>query len=354
MRGTNSGAIGKIIGGSDLGGTDATGTLTLTNVVGKFEDNDPLVVMDRLLFDNVTSGNGGFAVGNTLDENGAGTASIVVRAVEYNLTSTAGDGYVYGVHSGENFTDGDQLDVNGGTADVADADGAQTNGATFTSAAVNGTLAVPGTANTNNSVVIHYDDSGSNVAIPEGATVEDASTGAIGIAQQVYGVTLTGSVRIADMVIAYNNQVAGQVFSVGDVVVGGTNGATGRVLADTGTQLILADESGTWLNGEDLEVGGTKIAEANGTNTTLTLARINIPGGVRTSQRASQGGIYAGTVSLNIVRSFNSLYTYLQDTFDELGQLDDNEPMTAQVKDQQYTQVNDWNIPDLSMTGSQI
>ena len=39
----------------------------------------------------------------------------------------------------------------------------------------------------------------------------------------------------------------------------------------------------------------------------------------------------------------------LQDEFDELGQLDDNEPMTAQVKDQAYTLVNSWQIPDLSM-----
>jgi hypothetical protein len=364
VRGSSSGAIGKIIAGTDLGGTSATGTLTLTNVVGKFESAESLVVMDRLLFDNVTSGNGGFAVGDTLDESGAGTASIVVRAIEYNLTSTAGDGYIYGVHSGEDFTDGDVLDINGGQTDVADADGAQTNGATFTGAATTATLAVPGTTNTNNSVIIHYD--AGTVAIPEGATIEDASTGAIGIAQQVYGVTTTGSVRIvnsnttggswtdnntlrADMVILYDGLQTGQVFSVGDVVMGGTSSATGRVLADTGSALILADESGTWSDDEQLQVGGTYIADADGTNTTLNLATINIPGGVRTSQRASQGGIYVGTASLNIVRSFNELYTYLQDTFDELGQLDDNEPMTAQVKDQAYTLVNDWQIPDLSM-----
>jgi len=364
IRGSSSGAIGKIIAGSDLGGTTAAGTLTLTNVVGKFEDTEALVVMDRLLFDNVTASNGGFAVGDTLDESGAGTGSIVVRAIEYNIFTTAGDGYIYGVHSGEDFTDGDVLDINGGQADVADADGAQTDGATFSTAVVNGTLAVPGTANTNNSVIIHYD--AGTVAIPEGATIEDASTGAIGIAQQVYGVTTTGSVRIinsnttggswtdnntlrADMVIAYDGLQTGQVFSAGDVVVGGTSGATGRVLADTGTELILADESGTWGNNEQLQVGGTYIADASGTNTTLDLATINIPGGVRTSQRASQGGIYVGTASLNIVRSFNELYTYLQDTFDELGQLDDNEPMTAQVKDQAYTLVNSWKIPDLSM-----
>jgi len=365
VQGTTSLAVGKVIAGSDLGGTAATGTLTLTNVVGKFEDNDPLLVLDSLAFDGVTAGNGGFKVGDTLDEAGAGTADIDVLAIEYNL-GTAGEGTIFGTAGGgQSWTDGDVMDINGGQTDVADANGAEVAGATFTGALANGTLAVPGTANTNNSVIIHYD--AGTVAIPEGATIEDAASGAIGIAQQVYGVTTTGSVRInnsdttggawtndntlrADMVIAYNNQVAGQVFSPGDVVLG-AGGATGRVLADTGTELILADETGTWNNAEDIDVEGVKIAEVNGTNTTLNLATINIPGGVRAAQRASQGGIYvtASATSLNIVRSFNELYTYLQDHFDELGQLDDNEPMTAQVRDQAYTLVNNWQIPDLSL-----
>jgi len=37
------------------------------------------------------------------------------------------------------------------------------------------------------------------------------------------------------------------------------------------------------------------------------------------------------------------------DTFDEIVQLDDDIPMSAQVKNQQYTMINSWMIPDLSM-----
>ena len=38
IRGTNSGAVAKIIAGDDLGGTSATGYLDITNTVGLFED----------------------------------------------------------------------------------------------------------------------------------------------------------------------------------------------------------------------------------------------------------------------------------------------------------------------------
>ncbi|MFC1627277.1 hypothetical protein ACFL18_01820 [Patescibacteria group bacterium] len=372
VRGNTSTAIGKIIGGTDLGGSSATGTLTLTNVVGKFQSGENLTVMDRLLFDQVQASNGGFKVGDTLDENGAGTASIIVYAIEYNIDATAGDGYIYGVHSGESFTDGDQLDVNGGTADVAYADAAEDTAATFSTAATTATLAVPGTANTNDSVIIHYD--GGTIDIPEGASITETGAGtATGIAQQVYGVTATGSIRIVDndssgddwtddntidiqQVVFYDTQVAGQVFSAGDVVVNdNASPGTGRVLAviddgDSSGKLILADKSGTWAVDDEISVGGVAVADVENTTEVLAaVATVNIPGGIRKEQRKSQGGIYAGTDSLNIVRSFNALYTYLQDYFDELGQLDDNEPMTAQVKDQAYTLVNDWQIPDLSM-----
>src|SRR3989344_5556087 len=377
IRGTTSGAVAKILTGSDLGGTSATGTLTLTNTVGQFVNNDPLDVLDSLAFDQVTASNGGFKVGDTLDEAGAGTANFLVRAIEYNLLA-AGDGTVYGTAGGgQSWTDADVMDINGGQTNVAVADSAEVAGATFTGALANGTLAIPGTANTNDSVIIHYD--AGTIAIPEGARIAETGAGAVGIAQQVYGVTATGSIRIVDsnsvtndwsdnvsleitQVVFYDNQVAGQVFSVGDVVVGATSGATGRVLAviddgDSTGKIILADQDidpTDWDFGtsEPIQVGGVTIALVEVGTDVLAAATINIPaaaGGIRTEQRASQGGIYAATDSLNIVRSFNALYTYLQDTFDELGQLDDNDPMSAQVKDQAYTMINSWQIPDLSM-----
>lgn len=367
IRGTTSGAVGKVIA---VTGSVFFGAYTLTNTVGLFDDAEPIELLSEQPFDAVTDGNGGFKVGDTVVDQVSG--SIIVRAIEFNFDGVGG-GTIFG-DSFVAFTNDSQLDVSGPVAqtDVADADttGTDNSGVIDTATTGQGTtpgqLAVPGTASTNDSVIIHYDTG--TVAIPEQAIIEDASTGAIGLVEQVYGVTATGSVRIvnydstggawtdtnvlrADQVIAYNNQVGGQVFSVGDVVLGVTSLATGRVLLDTGTALILADESGTWLTMEDLEVSGTKIAEADGTNTTLNLALLNLPDGVRTEQRPTsagggvgQGGIYLGTDSLNIVRKLNSLYTLSQDTFDELLQLDDDEAMDAAVKGGAYSLVFDWRL----------
>ena len=88
-------------------------------------------------------------------------------------------------------------------------------------------------------------------------------------------------------------------------------------------------------------------AASRSVHTVLAAATLRLPNGVRDEQRVSQGGIY-DPGSLNIVRSSNALYTFLQDTFDELLQMDDNEPVSAQVLDQAYTLINAWRIPILS------
>ncbi len=371
IRGDTSGAIGKVIA---VTGSAASGTYTLTNVAGLFIDNEPISLMSQADFDAVTASNGGFRVGDTVVDQASGTMD--VKAIEYNVDGVGG-GTMYG-DSYTAFTNDDQLDISGGVADVADADGVGTdNDAVIDTALVAGTLAVPGTTQENDSVIIHYDAGA--IAIPEQAIVEDASTGAIGLVEQVAGVLATGSVRIvnydstggafvnnntlrADQALIYQNQVAGQVFSVGDVVVGGTSGATGRVILDdtASTTLIFADESGTWVTTEDLNVGGVKIAEANGANTILNLATINLPDGIRTEQRptvtgggVAQGGIYDAGDSLNIVRKFNSLYTLSQDTFDELLQMDDDEALDAAVKGGAYSLVFGWRIQGNSTVGSE-
>ncbi len=370
VRGNTSLAIGKIL---SVTGNTTAGTLTLTNVEGQFVDGETFEVMSFVLFDGVedyASNLQGFRVGDAVVDGVSGT--ITVRAIEYNEDGVGG-GTLLG-DSFTAFTNDSQLDITGGQTNVGDADGTGTdNDAALTSTQTDGTLQPPGTAFTNDSILIQYD--AGTVAIPEQAIVRDASTGAKALVEQVFGVLLTGSLRLVDydstvsfgaftdnnslevdQVIGYNNQVGGQVFSVGDVVVGGTNGATGRVLADTGTQLILADESGTWLTSEDLNVSGTKIAEANGSNVTLAVATINIPLGIRTEQRSNsvgggsaQGGIYAAATSLNIVRKLNSWYTLSQDTFDELVQMDDDEAVDATGKGAAYQIVFDWVVPDLSM-----
>lgn len=365
VRGSTSGAIGKIL--SRTGGV-ATGTLTLTNVVGQFEDNEVIEQMSKVGFDNVTTANNGFSVGDVVTDSASG--SITVRAIEYNEDGVGG-GILYG-DSFTSFGDNLVIKITGGSSDVADSDTVTANsdfdahlGTTQTA----GTLAKPGTTTTNKSAIVNFDGGTQN--IPEQAILEDATTGATGLVEQTYqdSGAAVGSLRVVDwdsanawgdgnvlrldQALAYNNQVVGQVFSVGNVVVGGTSGATGRVILDTGTTLVFADESGTWTTTEDLLVGGVKIAEANGSNTTLNVA--NVEGATRLEQRpdsvaggVSQGGIYAATESLNIVRKSNSLYTYAQDTFDELAQMDDDEPIEADVKGGAYRLVFGWNIPDLS------
>jgi len=370
VRGNTSGAIGKIIA---VTGATASGTLTLTNVVGLFQDNETFEVMSFVNFDGVvdkTPDVQGIHIGDVVTD--AVTGTITVRTIEYNEDGLGGGtlfGDVFTL-----FTNNSSLSITGGEAGVALANGVGVdNDTALGTTQTAGTLAVPGTANTNDCVIIHYD--AGTVAIPEQAIVQETTAGgARGLVERVLGVTATGSLIIVDsdssggggdwtddisleidQVIGYNNLVAGKVFSPGDVIVGVTSAATGRVLADTGTQLILADESGTWVTTEDINVDGVKIADANGTNAVIAAALLNLPDGIRKEQfadavggNASQGGIYAAANSLNIVRKSNSVYTLSQDTFDELIQLDDDEALDATGKGSAYQVVFDWITPDLS------
>ena len=379
VRGTTSGAVGRIIAGSDLGGTNATGTLTLTNVVGRFANGEGIEVLSEVPFDTVGGTPQGFSIGDTLT--GPTTESIDVRAIEYNQgpkVTTGGEGVIYGNNLTAGFANNEQIDdaTTGATA-VALVNGSETdNSALFTTAAVNGTLGVPGTANTNNSVIINYD--GGTIDIPEDAHVADATSGANGYAQQVVGVTATGSIRIVDSdttggawtnnngleiqdVVFYNAQIAGEVFLEGDVIEGQTSGNRFRVLAviddgDSTGKLITAGKQGAMTVGEDLNkilpgnVLGNKVAEVENSTTVLAAATLNLPNGVFTLQRDDQGGIYGTSVSLNIRRSSNAFYTFIQDTFDELSDLDDLPPLEGTFLDTVYTILdsNGWQIPDLS------
>ena len=56
IRGTTSGAVAQILNGGDLGGTDASSTLVLTNTTAQFADNDPLDVLDVLYFGQMVRG----------------------------------------------------------------------------------------------------------------------------------------------------------------------------------------------------------------------------------------------------------------------------------------------------------
>ena len=393
VRGAVSGAIGKIL---SVTGNTASGTLTLTNTVGLFEDNELLEAMSEQPFDTITDKLGdssiqGIRVGDTVVDQVTG--SIVVRAIEYNnaeqtLGAGGGGGTMYG-DSFAAFTNNSVLDISGGEANVGLADGTGTNNdAALTTTLVNGDgVDVPGTSNTNDSCIIGY-DAGTQL-VPEQAVIEGVTSGAVGLVEQQYGPAdgSVGSLRLVDsdfgaadfqdnetlrvqQVVNYDNQVGGQVFSVGDVVVGSVSGATGRVLAvivltSTTGRVILGDESGTWdfATPDLMQVDGVTIAEPADGTFTLNVSTSNIPNGTRVDQKPSgvggsveQGGIYAVTGtgiitpadSLNIVRKFNSLYTLSQDTFDELDQLDDDEALDATGKNAAYQIVFNWEIPDLS------
>jgi hypothetical protein len=364
--GATSGAIGKVLART---GDATSGTLTLTNVVGLFVDGETLDILSQVDFDDVS--NGGFEIGDTIVDQVSG--SVAVKFIEYNIDGTAGHGTIYG-NAFTAFTNDSQLDISGGQTDVGAADGTGTDNDTAWDADVDGTLAVPGTTNTNNSIIVHYD--AGTIDIPEDAHIQSAVAGAEGYAQRVYGNTLIGSVRVVDSDTTggswtnnealrildceyYDTLVAGKVFSVGDIIRGGTSGYEARVLAviddgDSTGKLILAGNTGTpWTDTEDIEVrqaDDTYVTYANvesGQNSYLDAATLNLPSGVRNEQRADQGGIYAPG-SVLIVRSVNAFYTYLVDFFDELTQLDKDPPMDGDVLDQLYTVLSGYVIPDLS------
>jgi hypothetical protein len=367
VRGATSGALGKVLARS---GNATTGTYTLTNVLGLFVNDENLAVLSYVDFDNV--GNGGFPVGVTIVEQVTGTMQ--VKFIEYNIDGVAGHGRAFGIVMSV-FTNNSQIDISGGQTAVALADGVGVDNDTLCAEVVNGTLAPPGTTNTNKSIIVHYDTG--TIAVPEDAHLRSGASGATGYAQRVYGAVAAGSIRIVDSdttgggwnnndavrildCVYYDTLVAGKVFSVNDVVkaVNGTSptaaGRVIKVIEDTGStgKLVLANFSGTWSDDNEIHVKQpddtyVKYGEvANGTNRYLDAALLNLPSGVRTTQRADQGGILGN--SLNIIRSCNAFYTYIQEMYVALAQLDDLPPLSGDVKDQLYTVLNSYIIPDLS------
>lgn len=367
----NSGVTAKVIGGDDLGGTTATGYLDLTNVTGLIEDNDPFEVLSTLGFDTVT--NGGFVIGDVIT--GPTTESITVRAIEYNMTTTQGAGTIYGDTVTAGFLNNDALSNDGGTTTVSLATGAETdNSGVVTTGQTAGQLAPPGTANTNNAVIIHYD--AGTIDIPHEAVIADAVTGAVGKNQRLYGDTTTGSIYVIDSdttggawtdnntlnindVVFYDTLVSGKVWAVGNVLKGATSLVEGRVIGiivDTSTtgKLILAGKSGTFTNLENLDrllpddTYENVAAVANLTEI-LAAATLNIPAATPLidTQRASEGGIY-GTGSLNIVRDTVEMYSYVKGVMDDALQLDDKQSLDGQVKNVAYTVLDPWKVPHQS------
>jgi len=375
VRGADSGALGKIL--SVTGGTPiVTGVLALTNVLGQFEDNELIEVLSTLDFDGVIeAGKDLIRIGAVIS---GATGIMTIRFIEYNIDGVAGHGTFYGDTLTTGFVNDETLDIS--ATNVCAADGTETdNSVKLGTTQVAGILEVPGATDTNNCEIIHYDDAGTLI-VPDDARISDTTgvTGAQGYAQKVFGTALLGSIRVIDSdvsaaawinnnalyiqdVVYYDNLVAGSVFSVGDVIQDSVaNTIQGRVLAviddgDASGKLILAGKTGAnWNDAADIEVLQSddtwlKVAEVeNAQNFYLdTGALVNIPDGSRKQQRVNQGGIFP-TLSLNLVRSANAFYTYAVELFQELGQLDDKPALDGDVRDQLYTILNDYLIPDLS------
>ena len=372
IRGGTSQALGKILSRT---GTAASGTLTLTDVEGRFQDNEPLVNCDKINFNGVT--NNGFVVGDTITGSTSGRTG-VVRKIEYNMTTTPGWGTAYSATFDDDaatWTNNENILVSAQARAVADGTGTNKS-STWDNALVNETTGTITPPSGSDCAIINF-TSGTE-AIPRFCKIQDtddASPNKTAIVQKVYGVTATGSLRIIDTTgtawastnsiyvqkVPYDNLQGGQKFKVGDKIVtkttpGGTVNATGKVivvetLTSTTGKLTLMNQSGTLTNNDRIEVrttSDTYVADIDAATAAAFQDLVAaVTGAEIVTQLATQGGIYNGA-SLNIIRDSNALYTFLQDQFDELGALDDTVPMSAQVALQQFTLINAWKVPDLS------
>jgi len=357
IRGSTSEAVGKVLSVVDNG---TSGSVTITNVVGRFQNNESLVVLDELPFDGVVL-NSTFKTGTTVYQD-ASTGTFLIYAIDYNdnVQSNPGEGKLYGALT-NSFSDNNPIKItsNAGTTVALTRGSSSSKSSLWASAAVDGSL----TASTT-SIIINFNSLGLN-SIPRFSKIWNDATGTKkALVQDIWGSGTTGSIRLLDITGVWAeadnifqgdilNVTSGIGFKVGDLITGATSGNTGKILAINTNALTLQNKTGgAWSNGENIKVSGSTITTvANLTHGVDTSANVvtTTPGtgGVLRNQLISQGGIYSEG-SLNPVRDCNSLYTFLQDTFDELGAMDDEIPLTAQVKLQQYTLINGWEIPDFS------
>lgn len=125
-------------------------------------------------------------------------------------------------------------------------------------------------------------------------------------------------------------------------------------IAAADTAIVVAGATATAIQAAN---SGKDFTAANGGTATATITNVN-KGSCTNASDVNAGGTHA--VSTNgkgeTVFSANALYSYLQDTFDELGQMDDKVPMSAQTPTD-YTMINEWFIDEVSikyLTGGAI
>ena len=271
-------------------GTDAVSCVVNTGTTGKIANNDTLVGLDQVNFDGVICGAGGIKVGDTI-LGCTSTRTGVVRAIEYNDCmaggGAAGDGTIWGEFSAGCWTNDECILVNCVAVALADGVGVQDAWTGLVSCAL---LVNPGACNT--AEILNFDCCGTQVFIPNDARIACSCVACpteeaivqkhLGASDGSVGSLITRCVNPAWVnddsiwlrhVVFFDTLVAGQVFSVGDVILGATSAATARVLrvvcdGDCTGKIITAginNMCGTLCEGafslcELISVGGTTVA----------------------------------------------------------------------------------------------
>ncbi len=138
-----------------------------------------------------------------------------------------------------------------------------------------------------------------------------------------------------------------------DPAISSKTGIRVNVSADT-TAIEVAARTVTAISAAN---SAQDFSAANSGTATVTITNVNK--GSCTNASDSNTGFTFGVTTNGIgetVYSVNALYSYLQDTFDELGQMDDKVPMSAQTPTD-YTMINEWFIDEVSikyLTGGAI
>ncbi len=117
--------------------------------------------------------------------------------------------------------------------------------------------------------------------------------------------------------------------------------------------IAAADSAITVASATATAIGAANYSKdftaTNGGTSTVTITNKN-KGSCTDAVDVNAGFAHAVTTSGKgeTVFSVNALYSYLQDTFDELGQMDDKVPMSAQTPTD-YTLINEWFIDEVSI-----
>jgi len=242
--------IRTLVAFTGTSGTDAVSCVVTLGTAGKLACGDVLTGLDRIDFDGVVldaACGQGIKVGDTV----LGTTSCntgVVRAIQYNDCmaggGAAGDGVLWGIFTGTCWTCNEPLSVGGVTKALADGVGASDDWTGEISPAL---LVNPGACNT--AEILNFDSGACQIFIPNDARIACSSCACpaeeaivqkhLGPASGCTGTLITRCVNPAWInndnifirhVVFFDTLVGGQVFSVGDVILGGTSGATARVL----------------------------------------------------------------------------------------------------------------------------